>query len=71
MIGTLTFFGLNMPWLLVLTLISWVALLAARRVLAMTGFYQWVWHPALFDTALFLLMLLATSRLSNLFLSAP
>lgn len=71
MIGTLTFFGLNMPWLLVLCIATWLALLGVRRALALAGVYQWVWHPALFDTAVFVLLLLAISQLSSLFFSAP
>ena len=33
-----------------------------RRLLAATGFYRWVWHPALFDMAMYVLMLYALSR---------
>ena len=71
LIGTLTLFGLNMPWLLVLCVLSWFLLLGVRRVLGAVGFYRWVWHPALFDTALFVVLLLVASQLSALIGSAP
>ena len=36
-----------------------------RRLLAASGFYRWVWHPALFDLALYALLLWGLSRLSG------
>ena len=36
-----------------------------QRLLAATGLYRWVWHPALFDMALYLLLLYALSRLTS------
>jgi len=38
---------------------------AVRRLLAVTGFYRWVWHPALFDMALYLLVLFALSHATS------
>jgi len=28
-----------------------------RRLLVIVGFYRWVWHPALFDIAVYFLLL--------------
>jgi hypothetical protein len=41
-----------------------LALWGVRRLLAATGLYRWVWHPALFDMALYLLLLYGLSRLT-------
>jgi protein AaeX len=41
--------------------VRWVA----RRALGALGVYRWVWHPALFDTALFVLLLYAVSRVAS------
>jgi hypothetical protein len=37
-----------------------------HRLLGAVGFYRWVWHPALFDTALYVLLLYAVSAVSSL-----
>ena len=62
MIGEASFYGLYLPWLMVLALGALLALWAVRRLLAAVGAYRWVWHPALFDMALYLLLLYALSR---------
>ena len=57
MIGEFNFFGMCFPWLL---LTSFLALLTSRGVstlLARKGFYRHVWHPPLFDLALFFIVL--------------
>lgn len=64
MIGEASFYGLYLPWLMLLALLALLALWAVRRLLAAAGFYRWVWHPALFDMALYLLLLYALSRLT-------
>lgn len=65
MIGEASFEGLYVPWLMVLALLALVLSWAVRRVLAAVGFYRWVWHPALFDLALYALLLYALSVLSG------
>ena len=65
MIGEASFYGLYLPWLMVLALGALLALWAVRRLLAAVGAYRWVWHPALFDMALYLLLLYALSRLTS------
>lgn len=57
--------GLYVPWLMALGLLALVLNWGLRRVLALTGFYRWVWHPALFDMALYLLLLYGLHRLTG------
>lgn len=65
MIGEASFYGLYLPWLMLLAggalLASWVL----RRLLAVAGVYRWVWHPALFDIALYVLVLYLLVRLTE------
>jgi hypothetical protein len=60
-----SFYGVYLPWLLPLAggalMCSW----AVRRLLAFAGVYRWVWHPALFDLALYILLLYALARLTG------
>lgn len=65
MIGETNFLGLYLPWILLLSLGALPAMWGLRRLLARTGFYRWVWHPALFDMALYLLVLYALSRATS------
>ena len=67
MIGEASFYGLYLPWIMVLALAALLVLWGVRRLLAATGAYRWVWHPALFDMALYLLLLYALSRVSSCF----
>ena len=64
MIGEASFYGLYVPWLMLLAGAALLALWGVRRLLAATGVYRWVWHPALFDMALYLLLLYGLSRLT-------
>ena len=61
MIGEASFYGLYVPWLLLLCGATLGAQWLVRRLLGAIGFYRWVWHPALFDTALYVLLLYAVS----------
>jgi hypothetical protein len=61
MIGEVSVLGMYVPWIMVLALCTLPCLWCVRRLLAMTGFYRAVWHPALFDLALYLLLLYALS----------
>lgn len=65
MIGEASVFGLYLPWVMVLAVCALPATWAVRRLLAAAGLYRWVWHPALFDMALYLLMLFALSRVAS------
>lgn len=66
MIGQTSVYGLYLPWLMLLALGAFAALWAVRRLLAATGAYRWVWHPALFDMALYVLLLYGLSRVTAL-----
>jgi hypothetical protein len=57
MIGEFSLYGLYVPWLLVLCLAALACSRALSRALAWCGLYRFVWHPALFDTAMFVLLL--------------
>jgi hypothetical protein len=59
MIGEVSIHGIYVPWLLLLSLLSMAAARGLSRVLAWLGVYRLVWHPALFDFALFVIMLAA------------
>ncbi len=65
MIGEASLFGLYLPWVMVLAACALPATWAVRRMLAFAGVYRWVWHPALFDMALYLLVLFALSRATS------
>ncbi len=57
MIGELSLYGLYVPWILVLCLVSLACSRALSRLLAHWGLYRFVWHPALFDAAMFIILL--------------
>jgi protein-S-isoprenylcysteine O-methyltransferase Ste14 len=61
MIGEVSLYGIFVPWLLLLALLALALSRALSLVLARAGFYRLVWHPALFDLALFVLLLGALS----------
>jgi protein-S-isoprenylcysteine O-methyltransferase Ste14 len=57
MIGEVSLYGLYVPPLLLLTLPALLVSRLLNRILARTGFYRIVWHPALFDFSLFIIVL--------------
>lgn len=57
MIGELDFYGLLISPLLPLTLAALLVCAVLRHVLDALGFYRLVWHRALFDLALLVLVL--------------
>ncbi len=57
MIGELNLYGVFLPALLVWALVAVLGTVALRAVLQRLGFYRLVWHPALFDAALFIVLL--------------
>lgn len=57
MIAEISLEGLYVPSLLLLSFASMACLQALRRALSQLGFYRWVWHTALFDIALFVIVL--------------
>lgn len=69
MIGEFDLYGVYLPWPLVLAVAALLLGWAARRILAACGVYRMVWHPALFDLALFVLILYGLNLVSPLLLS--
>jgi protein-S-isoprenylcysteine O-methyltransferase Ste14 len=65
MIAEVSIYGVYVPWLLFLALLSIAATWGLGRVLASVGFYRLVWHPALFDFALFIVLLGVLDSLSS------
>lgn len=61
MIGEASFYGVFIPWLMLLALFFVV-----RRLLATAGLYRWVWHPALFDIAFYCLLLYGLTYATSL-----
>jgi hypothetical protein len=57
MIGEISLEGLYLPPLLLLTLAALGISRLLNLALARTGFYRLVWHPALFDLSLFVIVL--------------
>jgi protein-S-isoprenylcysteine O-methyltransferase Ste14 len=62
MIGEISLYGMYVPWLLLLALLALAVSRALSALLARAGFYRLVWHPALFDLAMFIVVLGALSR---------
>lgn len=65
MTGELSAYGVYMPWLMPLAVAALVAHWGVRHLLGVVGFYRWVWHPALFDMALYVLLLYAVNRMTS------
>jgi len=68
MIGEISIGGVFVPSLLIWALIAFVLNVVLRRILSAIGFYRLVWHRALFDTALFVILLAIVVALSAQFL---
>lgn len=64
MIGEVSVYGVYVPWLLVLALLALVVSMLLGRLLGRLGFYRLVWHPALVDASLFVIVLGALAALS-------
>lgn len=57
MVGQFQLLGFTFPWLMVTGLVAFLTTLALGRVFSQKGFYQYVWHPPLFNTALYFILL--------------
>jgi hypothetical protein len=57
MIGEVSLYGVYVPPLLLLTLLALGLSRVLNLILARSGFYRFIWHPALFDFSLFLIVL--------------
>lgn len=56
--------GVMVPGLLLWVIAAFVIGLALRQLFARLGFYRLVWHPALFDLAIFVVLLGAVVSLT-------
>ena len=56
MIGALNLGGVLLSSVLVSALLALAASFVVRRALSWLGAYRFVWHPALFDVALFVIL---------------
>ena len=61
MIAEINLFGVFVDARLATATVAGVALLPLRRGLSALGAYRWIWHPALVDLALFVLLWAATA----------
>lgn len=58
-------YGVYIPRLLVLILLTLLLSFVVRRALAWIGVYSFVWHRALFDLALYVILLGAVSSFTG------
>ena len=56
MIGEFNLSGVFVSSMLVSAMTALLLAVVGRRLLAWTGAYRYIWHPALFDTAVFLIV---------------
>jgi Protein of unknown function (DUF1656) len=57
MIGEINIGGVFIPSIVIWSIIAFVILYLIRRILAYYQCYQWIWQQALFNTALFIILL--------------
>ncbi len=57
MTAELSLYGLYVPTLLLLALLALICTRVLGKLLMRLGFYRLVWHPALFEFALFFILL--------------
>lgn len=50
-------FGIYVAPIAVLMLIAWLLLILIRSIAGRTGLWDAIWHPALFNAALYLILL--------------
>ena len=61
----LDIYGVFVPDLLVWVGLAFVLSIPVRRVLGAIGFYRFVWHRALFDVALYVILLGTVAALTR------
>lgn len=57
MIGQLNIYGVYVPTLLALMLGAYLVKVLLRTLLTRLGLYRFVWHPPLFNLALYIIVL--------------
>ena len=50
----LDLFGVIVPSLLLWSVVAYLLARVVSKLMARAGVYRWIWHPALFDFALFI-----------------
>ncbi|GLR91709.1 DUF1656 domain-containing protein [Bradyrhizobium iriomotense] len=50
----LDLFGVLIPTLLLWSVVAYVLARIVSKLIARIGLYRWIWHPALFDFAMFI-----------------
>jgi hypothetical protein len=65
----LDLFGVLVPSLLLWSVIAFVLARIASKLIARAGLYRRIWHPALFDFALYICLLASLVFASKEFLS--
>ncbi|WP_392433152.1 p-hydroxybenzoic acid efflux pump operon protein AaeX [Yersinia sp. HM-2024] len=63
LLPVMVIFGLSFPPIFLELILSLAFFFVLRRVLQPTGIYEFVWHPALFNTALYGCLFYLISRL--------
>jgi hypothetical protein len=67
MFGEIGLYGVFVPTLMVLMLAAFLLFLGLHLLLLKTGLYRHVWHPPLFNFALYILVLGALFALTRAF----
>jgi hypothetical protein len=57
MIGEIDIYGVYLPAVLVLMLVSYLFCLIVTRVFARVGLYRFIWHRSIFDLAIYVIVL--------------
>lgn len=57
MIGEVNVYGMYIPWGIIMMLVAMAITRFISRSLARFGFYRYVWHPALFDFGIFVIVM--------------
>ena len=57
MTGEFDIYGVYFPAFAIFAAIAFLLQLAIKRFLNAWGFYRWVWHRALFDLAVYVILL--------------
>jgi hypothetical protein len=65
MIGEIHILGLYAPAPLVSVIAAGLLIILVRQIFLRVGVYRHVWHPGLFDLALFVILWTATSALTD------
>jgi len=64
MIAEMNFYGLYFPSLMLFALLALGLTRIIVTVLARWNVYRWIWHPALFDFSLFIVILFCCTYLA-------